>query len=114
MITHVTSIGIIYPILDALDDIFTIGFDFDNTEELDRMAKEFSEICPVSSTVFDGVVMAIDGLVMATRKPYESEVDNTSTTVMSYRNRKGVFGIVILAGCDAKTKFLLFNTQNTG
>jgi hypothetical protein len=43
-----------------------------------------------SLQVFKGVVLAIDGWVMSTRKPTMKEVEN----VMSYRNKNAVWGIV--------------------
>jgi hypothetical protein len=43
--------------------------------------------------------------------PYRSEVNDN---VSSYRNRKGCFAIVVLAGCDSNTKFHMFCANNTG
>jgi hypothetical protein len=55
-------------------------------------------------------VTAIDGWVMRTRKPRDSEVEN----VMSYRNRHDCWGIVIIAGCDAKTRFTMWSCVSAG
>lgn len=101
--------GVIWPICEAIELSYSIGLDF-SPENLSSLAKDFSDICPASATAFDGVVLALDGWVMQTRAPHNTEVDN----IMSYRNRKGVFGVVILAGCDARTKFHMWNNKNTG
>jgi hypothetical protein len=42
----------------------------------------------------NGAILAIDGLAVKTRSPYKWEVKNRR----DYRNRKGGFGIVVLAG----------------
>jgi hypothetical protein len=105
------SLGIIYPILDAIDQSFSIGLDLDNDEVLKKQSADFANIFPPSAEIFNGVILAIDGWVMRTRQPYASEVDEN---VMSYRNRKGCWGIVVLAACDAKTKFHMFSANNTG
>jgi hypothetical protein len=104
--------GIVWPTLRAIDAAYTIGLD-NSAENLANLAKEFAEINSNSTGIFDGVVLAIDGWVMQTRQPYQSEIPSTST-INSFRNRKGVWGIVILAGCDARTKFHLFSAKNTG
>jgi hypothetical protein len=93
--------GVIYPILDAIDQTFSIGLDL-NEDVLDKQAAEFANICPTSASVFNGVVLAVDGWVMRTRKPYASEVNDD---VMKYRNRKGCWGIVVLA---LKLNFICF------
>jgi hypothetical protein len=49
---------------------------------------------PVSAEVFNGCILALDGLVVMTRKPKINEVKR----VTSYRNRKGCWAIVVLAG----------------
>lgn len=48
--------------------------------------------------------MAIDGWVCATKMPSRTETDNQ----MAYRNRKGLWGFTVLAGCDARTRFLMW------
>jgi hypothetical protein len=45
--------------------------------------------------------------------PFEYEIPSISC-INAFRNRKGVWGIVILAGCDANTRFDLWNACNTG
>lgn len=97
--------GIVWPILEAIDKAYQIYLDMDNQEEMQKLAEEFAAIDRNSADVFNGVVMAVDGWVLETRQPYKGEVRN----VMSYRNRKGVWGCVVLAGCDARTKFHIFS-----
>jgi hypothetical protein len=101
--------GIIWPTLMAIDEAYSIGMDF-SKENCEKLASEFADINVASSEIFDGVILAIDGWVMVTRQPYASEVDK----INAYRNRKGVWGIVVLAGCDARGKFHLFNAMNSG
>ena len=96
--------------MEALDKAYKIGLDAENREEMEKLAEEFAAIDPRSQSVFSGTVMAIDGWVMQTRKPYDDE----TTNVKSYRNRKGMWGLVVLAGCDARTRFTLWNVNNTG
>ena len=100
------------PTLRAIDSAFSIGLD-NSPENLAKLASEFSRINHNSADIFDGVILAVDGWVMETRQPFQSEIPATST-INSFRNRKGVWGIVILAGCDANTKFHLFSAKNTG
>jgi hypothetical protein len=102
---------VIWPILRAIDNAFSIGLALQDEDQLRRQAEEvFASINMESLQVLKGVVLAIDGWVMSTRKPTMKEVEN----VMSSRNRKRVWGIVILAGCDARTKFHMWNEMNTG
>ena len=51
-----------------------------------------------------GCVTAIDGWVARTRKPHHREVED----IMAYRNRHGCWGLVVLAGCDARCRFTTF------
>jgi hypothetical protein len=75
-----------------------------------KIAEEFSGIVLNSKDEFFGCVMAIDGWVCATRKLYDSETDFPR----KYRNRKGLWGITVLAGCDARGKFMLFSCNGSG
>ena len=54
--------------------------------------------------------MAVDGWVCQTRKPYVTEVD----TPITYRNRKDMFGIVVMAGCSSDTRFMMFSCISSG
>jgi hypothetical protein len=65
----------------------------------------------IFSHIFYGVIMAVDGWVCETRKPTTKEV---GPNVMAHRNRKGLWGFTVLAGCDARTKFLMWSCQSKG
>ena len=58
----------------------------------------------------NGCILAIDGLAVKTRCPYKWEVTNRK----DFRNRKGGFGIVVLAGSDIRGKFHFANTNHAG
>jgi hypothetical protein len=98
---------VLWPTIDAIDQAFQIGLPLNDVEELRRIAREFSIF---SRGELLGCVIAIDGWVCRTRKPYRSEV----TDVMAYRNRHDCWGIVILAGCDAHCRFSMFSCKNSG
>jgi hypothetical protein len=74
------------------------------------MSQEWADCVPASAQVFNKMLLAIDGWVMWKRMPTKREVSNSRSS----RNRKGMWGIVVLAGCDANTKFHLWNASNTG
>lgn len=57
-----------------------------------------------------GCVTAIDGWVAKTRKPFEIEVID----VNAYRNRHDCWGLVVIAGCDAKCRYTIFSCKNSG
>ena len=63
-----------------------------------------------ASDYWDGCLMAIDGWVCQTRKPTKDEVFD----VNKFRNRYGIWGFVVLAGCDAKTKFCMWSCVSSG
>ncbi len=96
--------------MEAIDQAYTIGIDLENRAEMEKLADEFAAIDSRSEQVFSGVVMAIDGWVLQTRRPFDYETMN----VNSYRNRKDLWGLVVLAGCDARCKYTLWNVNNTG
>ena len=102
--------GIIWPILEALDASYKIGLKMRDREEMQKHAEEFAAICPSSQEVFNGVVMAIDGLIIQTRKPLDHETPN----VKSHMTRCGIWGLTVLAGCDARTKFHMWHVNSTG
>ena len=99
--------GVLWGTMKLIDECFVIGFPFDDYSELTRISKEFSEFCYGRMT---DCVLAIDGWVCRTRQPFDYEAQFPSL----YRNRHECFGIVILAGCDAKTKFLMWSCKSTG
>lgn len=99
--------GVLWPTLEAIDQAFTIGLPVDDPAELDKIAADFGKY---SHGELPGCVMAIDGWVAKTRKPFHSEV----VDVMAYRNRHDCWGLVVLAGCDAHCKFNMFSCMNSG
>lgn len=99
--------GIIWPTMEAIDQVFTIGLPMHNCEELDKIAAEFAKY---SHGELKHCVMAIDGWVAKTRKPFNSEV----VDVVAYRNRHDCWGLVVLAGCDAHCRFNMFSCMNAG
>jgi hypothetical protein len=77
-------------------------------EDLHRSSEEFANY---SNNRMKGCVMAIDGWVCVTRQPTKEEACGNVT---AYRNRKHCWGIVCLAGCDARCRFTMFSCQNSG
>jgi hypothetical protein len=57
-----------------------------------------------------GCVIALDGWVMRTRCPTKKETKH----VMSHRNRKGFWGLVVFAGCDSDLRFLSVSSRFPG
>jgi hypothetical protein len=53
----------------AIDCAYSIGIDMDDGEDLKNLAKNFASINENSSEVFNGVILAMDGWVVATRQP---------------------------------------------
>jgi hypothetical protein len=101
------NFGIVWPTIRAIDDCFDIGLPLNDHAALRRMAEEFSSFSHGQMT---GCVTAIDGWVARTRKPFNNEVKD----VMAYRNRHDCWGLVVLAGCDAKCRFTMFSCKNSG
>eukprot|EP01036_Dinobryon_divergens_P029172 gene29172-38236_t len=99
--------GVVWPVVDAIDAAFDIGLPLSNVEDLQKLADEFSVL---SHGQLPGAVTAIDGWVAQTRKPFPTEVED----IMAYRNRHGCWGLVVLAGCDARCRFTMFSCKNSG
>lgn len=99
--------GVLWPTIEALDELFKIGIDLDNDEFLQSLAEGFNI---QSNGIFKDCIMAIDGLAVRTRQPYRSEVNATK----DYRNRKGGFAIVVMAGCDSVGKFIMATANHSG
>ena len=108
---HNSKYGVVWPMIDALNAVLKLGMDF-REEKMREAAEEFANINLNSAPIFDKVVLAIDGLVIKTRQPSAKEVFDGN--INCYRNRKTPWGIVVLAGCDARTRFHLFKTNNSG
>eukprot|EP01138_Halocafeteria_seosinensis_P009305 gb/GECG01009509.1/.p1 GENE.gb/GECG01009509.1/~~gb/GECG01009509.1/.p1 ORF type:complete len:440 (+),score=36.00 gb/GECG01009509.1/:1-1320(+) len=99
--------GVLWGTLEVLDQALELGFPFDDDAELDRLADGFASFSRGNLT---GCTMAIDGWVCRTRKPRSNEVMEP----MAYRNRHDCWGLVVLAGCDADLRFLMFSNISTG
>ena len=74
---------------------------------LKSISKGFASYCHGR---IQGCIMAIAGLVLRTRCPTKSEVLNQ----MAFRNRRGMFGLVVFAGCDHKCRFRMFSPKFAG
>ena len=98
---------VVWRVFDAINTRLPLGFSLD-PEYLEQTAKEFSTY---SHGRMKGCVMAIDGWVCKTRQPRKAEV---GLCVSSYRNRKHCWGIICLAGCDARCRFNLFASKWSG
>jgi hypothetical protein len=92
--------GVLWPTIEAIDLVIPIGLPLNKIDELDRISRAFEL---QSEGVLKGCIMAIDGLVIRTRQPYRSETQN----IRAWCNRKGGFGLVVMAGCDINGKFLM-------
>jgi hypothetical protein len=55
----------------------------------------------------------LTGLLIRTRQPRINELGG-SIDIKTYRNRKGCFGILVLAGCDANCAFTFFTCRHPG
>jgi hypothetical protein len=99
--------GVVWPVIEAIDQAFLLGLPVHDRAELLRMADKFSHF---TRGEMWGCVTAIDGWVARTRQPFGWEVDD----VKAYYNRHGFFGLVVLAGCDACCRFTMFSCKNTG
>jgi hypothetical protein len=100
--------GVLWPTLAAINDALTIGFPLNDPVMLDRMAKGFAKCSHGRMT---GCVLAVDGIVIRTRAPiFHKEVDN----VGCFYNRKGFYGLVVMAGCDSNLKFHFWSAKSPG
>jgi hypothetical protein len=99
--------GVIWPTIEAIDLAFEMGLPLHDVEKLEELSMGFSEH---SGGILDGCVLAMDGFAVLTRQPYDEEV----LYKKDYRYRKGGFGIVVLAGCDAKCRFIVASCNHSG
>ncbi len=61
----------LWPIIEAIDAVFRIGFPMDDTERLEQWSLGFYE---QSNGLFYGLVMVMDGIAIRTRAPFVHEV----------------------------------------
>ena len=59
-------------------------------------------------------VCAVDGVVIRTRAPHLKELPGAVKDLRAYRNRKGCFGIIGMAGCDSECRFLFMTAKHSG
>jgi hypothetical protein len=93
--------------MQALNEMFEIGLPLSSLPELQRVAREYSKF---SNGHIKDIVTAIDGWVCRTRCPTSEEVMFPA----HYRNRKGFFGIVVIAGCESNLRFNIFSSKCSG
>ena len=98
--------GPIWSTIEAIDRVLTIEFP-QEPEQLQEVLEGFKSQC---YGAISGCVMAIDGWVCKTRCPNTSETDNQ----VCFRNRKGCFGLVVLAGCNHRAQFTMVSAKFPG
>jgi hypothetical protein len=99
--------GILWQTLQALDEIFRMGFPADDENKLEELSQGFSYH---SSGILDGCLLALDGFSVSTHAPYESEVVHPK----DYRLRKSGFAIIVLAGCNVNAGFICVSCNHSG
>jgi len=62
-------------------------------------------------TLLPGTVLALDGIVIETRKPYHHEVNDN---INGNYNRKGYFGMIAISACDVWCRFVYSNLEWNG
>jgi hypothetical protein len=90
-------------------------FNFPDTEEkFAATAKEWSDIMVKrrGRDLMCGTLFAGDGLVVHTEEPTEKE--RQGMDVGAFRNRKGCFGLICQAFCDAECRFRYWDVQWPG
>ena len=91
-------------------DNYEIGIPIYSVDEMRRIAEVFAGMVSESSEQFFGCIVAIDVWVCANRKPYKKETKNQR----KYRNKKNLWGIAVLAGCDARGKSIMLSCNGSG
>lgn len=99
--------GVLWPTMGAIDAVLKIGFPLHDPVWMEETSKGFAAF---NGGQMEGCVMAIDGWVCRTRCPTLNEVTNQ----IAYRNRKGMWGLVVMAGCDHKCRFTMLSVVCPG
>jgi hypothetical protein len=102
-----TFFGVVEETMQAINGVLEIKFPINSEADLRRIEEGFAA---QSGFNLRGCVMAIDGLIVKTRRPYKSECEN----VLANMNRKGFWGTHVLAGCDSSCRFLFVSQKCTG
>ena len=96
----------------AIDAVLPdISLPVNDRAALTRLAEGFAR---VSNGIMSQCVMAMDGWVAQTRMPNAIEIYENDLSQMSFRNRKGIWGLVVFAGCDANLKFIMWSCKCPG
>ncbi len=100
--------GILWRTMAAIDSVLDLSFPLYDASVLKETSEGFSQF---SHGRMKGCVMAVDGWVVKTRAPHAgTEVENATC----FRNRKGFYGLVVMAGCDHRCRFTMWSTQSPG
>jgi hypothetical protein len=86
---------------------YQIGLPIDDKEKLVELSQGFYDH---SGGIFDGCLVAIDGLAVITRQPFNHEVKYKK----DYHYHKGGFAIVVIAGCDSNCCFVVASCKHSG
>ena len=98
---------VLWTTVDAILSTLKLGFSLD-PEYLKKTADDYYRY---TKDCMYGCVSAIDEWVMETRCPTKKEAFQRIT---DYRNRKGFWGILVLAGCDSRCRFNMFSPMWPG
>jgi hypothetical protein len=91
---------ILWPTMAAIDFVLQIGVPVHDLSKLEEISQGFAEF---SKGRMKGCIMAVDGWVCRRRCPTKAESKNQ----ICFRNRKGMFGLVVMAGFDHKCRFMI-------
>jgi hypothetical protein len=105
--TFFSDRGVLWPTISALDMAYDIGLPIHDTDKLDALSRGFYDH---SGGILDGCVLAMDGLAIPTRQPYDYQV----VYKKDYCYHKGGFAIVIYAGCDVDCHFIVASCNHSG
>jgi hypothetical protein len=99
--------GVLWPTIDALDELFDLGMDITNDLALSTLSDGFERH---SGGLLKGCVMAIDGLLVRTRAPTVNEVHNRKDWLC----RKGGFAMLCMAGADVEGRIVMATANYCG
>ena len=99
--------GIIWKTMEAINNVLEISFPVDDVSKMNDIEIGFRKY---SLHRIRGCVMAVDGWVVRTRKPYRSEVSN----INCFRNRKDCYGLVVIGGVDSDCRFRMLSIKSPG
>jgi hypothetical protein len=66
-----TNNGVLWQTLQAIDEVFPMGFPVNDEDKLEELSQGFSHHL---TGILDGCVLALDGVGVGTRAPYKTEV----------------------------------------